>query len=265
MIPVIQDRHTFDSELQRAERFGMKGPDAQDILWLRMRICLVPVNPPKGKSSTPFWNSENIRYDVVRWNAADWQVFCDRYQALSTEHWNGNFLLIPSPRIRKRPDGELRTVFCGFTMDVVKDASKAHHVIPVVKLPENAPKFRSDSELYCDRDVWRELLEGEVQSPNGPVQAAWKRLTIHHEVGHLLGLPHPAAGRVKDPNQKEAYGSTLLERMGTMGSGPVQKLYYATPWQDRLARHTQTLASDWMPTWAGDAEKKGREFVVKAG
>src|SRR5262245_42934292 len=100
MIITIKENKTFDSELQRSEKFGLTGPDAEDLLSLRMRVCLVQVNPPNNKGSFPFHHPLGEVFEAQRWSDAEWKLFCDRYAYLTTEHWNANYMLVPSPHVR---------------------------------------------------------------------------------------------------------------------------------------------------------------------
>ena len=89
--------------------------------------------------------------------------------------------------------------------------------------------------------------------------AAKGQITVCHEVGHLLGMPHVGewkkstkcmAELAKDPNnggnKRPCYeGNDTYDRLNIMGLGMNLAYWNAAPWTHRVSAHTGVSLQGW--------------------
>jgi len=210
-----------------------------------------------------------------------------RQQAL---HWANQFWLTPPAGftkldVRQRTRTIRPNIYCHLYVDLVSSQAGAHRVIDVVNLDRqvtagqqgvpvgslNSGSFRSHEGLYDSLDTTERTTSW--QDNTGAARRNAHYLTIVHEVGHALGLPHigvlhkdplcqfaiavdaiPGVQQASLPalfkgasNSQACYGSfaPTSHSDNVMGRGTKFEPVNAQPWRDRIAQHTTTAAGDW--------------------
>jgi hypothetical protein len=121
-------------------------------------------------------------------------------------------------------------------------AAKTINVIKV--LPKDQNKFRSDSDQYTSFDINQTWSAGPNGTPYGQV-------TVVHELWHALGGDH--IGKIKNnracPTSNigapGCYCATPTDCGNVGGLGMALISVNGTPWQNRIAEHTDTTPGEW--------------------
>ena len=130
-------------------------------------------------------------------------------------------------------------VYCRFKI-VGADAvagSVHHHVIDVVRLAAAEKWFGSHSTLYDSNDT-----KSSHKATDSAGSKVMQKAHVH-EVGHLLGLGHAAAGTAACPtsgntNAAACYGASDRHMTSVMGSGMKLNATHAYPWRMAIAAMT---------------------------
>jgi hypothetical protein len=204
-------------------------------LTVLLRVCFKQVNPSAG--SNTYQDADGTAVPIRSWRAGEWDLWKRRFLSTCERHWNGRFWLRtpdayrgldwPATRPTHRPN-----LYCRLQLTEQLSEEGAHAVVPVVHV-DGSHFFRSHALLYSNRDILPERL------------TRGSRFFTHiHEIGHLLGLPHPGEGRAGCSAGDEAacYAANPRSVMG-LGSRVLKE--HAAPWTKAIALITETAPHLW--------------------
>lgn len=204
--------------------------------------------------------------------------------------WNDRFWLIP-PDGYSNLDVKIGTrslrpnVYCHLFVEVLSSAAGAHVSVEVANLDKptaaaisgvsvhdlNSGTARSDDRHYNSLDI---ISRNDLVQDNLGHFHSIKHLTIVHEIGHALGLPHigvshhdpmcdlaailmtvpgfngglPAVANLGGGANSPVCTGTLAppsRAANVMGHGSKFDETNAQPWRDQIALHTGTNAANW--------------------
>jgi hypothetical protein len=254
-------------------------PTGNATLTIYLRVKLVKKDgkspPPRdidGKTLTP-----------TDWPLDEWNKFCMDVKRLSEWFWdNTAFCLIPPPDYHgldwptHNPTHRLN-VDCRFQLVWANGSDDAHAVVDCYRPdPRTYRGFRSSAgdgggqwtsldtveapcrNATCTEQVFKGFDADGILPLYDDVPAK-PQITVCHEVGHLLGLPHVGewvkaqacmAAIAKDPvnggNTRGCYqGNNAYDRLNVMGEGMNLALWNAAPWTHRIAAHTGVSLQGW--------------------
>lgn len=267
---------TFDSEL-----FLSPDPMQNHSLVLTLNIFLKQIVSNKGLPAGKAKDADGDVFLVKPWEGQTWDSFKRLFRE-QARNWSYKFWLVPpdsyagldvgSGDYRRRPN-----VYCDLEINFVGNVALAHRTISVVNLDVtrlgkkiSSATFRSHERLYDSLDTKERT--NKYYDDLQEIQKHAHYLTIPHEIGHALGLPHIGV-TYKDPqcmlavmldeqnfdqdllpamytggsNAKVCYGhGQSAKRSGNiMGGGTLFEKVNAQPWVDRIALHTRTDPKDW--------------------
>jgi hypothetical protein len=259
-------------------------------LTLTLKIHLNPLST-FGFSKFPVADLNKRLFWMRPWKGAELAAFKQEFKRQCLR-WNDRFWLKPPAGFSKldvkignrtvRPN-----IYCHLYVDLVDSPVGAHRTINLVNLdiPSaerikhvqpgklDSGSFRSDEGQYDSLDVKERT--NELQDENGVWRKHTKYLTIVHEVGHAIGLPHigvthhdplcqmaialgdlnyATGGKMTIPafydggsNSSACYANLVpfVNGENVMAGGSKFEASNASPWVDRIAQHTGTKATDW--------------------
>lgn len=230
----------------------------------------------------PAWTSfkRNFKNQCLRWNDRFWLTPPAGFSALDVKVGKRIF----------RPN-----IYCHLYVHLQDGPGGAHRTIDVVNLDKkvtaaqlgkkesdlNSGNFRSHEALYNSLDTLPRT--NTSTDDKGATHKHANYLTIVHEIGHALGLPHisvthgdglcSVAMLIGDnpllngtdigallkgkSNSSACYGTYAPPSRSdnVMGRGTNFDTTNAQPWLDRIALHTATKASDWKASMTRVAPK----------
>jgi hypothetical protein len=281
--PKNSAENTFNSSLL----IKTNGHD-NHTLTLDLKIFLRPVSA-HGVKNLPYVDASNHLFFINDWKPHEWALFQRAFHN-ETLFWNDRFWLIP-PDSFSSLDVKIgaRTVrpniYCHLFVEILSSAAGAHETIDVVNLDKitaaaitgvrvrdlDSATFQSDSRQYDSLDL--KPRYDWVPDDAGHFHRL-KHLTIVHEIGHALGLPHigvshhdplcevalallktpgvnlgtPAMANFAGGTNSDVCTGTLAppsRAANVMAHGLEFDETNAQPWRDRIALHTGTQAANW--------------------
>lgn len=212
----------------------------------------------------------------VDWKLDEFVAFHTTVKNQAEAFWNNNTVTLIPPASYKGlnwPPGPNPThrqnINCKFEVVWAGGPSDAHRVIRAARLPTddtNSATSRSDWQLYDSGDS-RPAIFNNRTNCGAPVVV--EHLTIPHEIGHAIGLPHvgvfhdltrseyqckepginPATTKNWNTGGKDPYGnfSTEEEMRNIMGYGQGKAMWNFLPWILRIGAHTfnESHLVDW--------------------
>lgn len=275
--PVLTERFKgkrFDSYLAKNSH-----PTQNHALKLFLRVNLKPVN---GQTTAP--DSTRKSVPIKDWSADEWSRFSAMFERQS-DLWNRRFWLIAPRSFTllddKRGGRAVRpNVQCSLFTEVINSVSSAHRTIEVVNLDiarvkeqrgissPNSNTYRSNSTHMDSLDI--KPRDTHYEDDQGVEHTIKNFYTVAHELGHAIGLAHIGVLKSRPQctfaialrkngvknvsshlrrgaNAKVCYGEfdSLGLAENIMGLGTRFEAVNAKPWLERIAMHTNTLASDW--------------------
>ena len=227
---------TFDADIAPEVRNRRTNAD----LTLFVRIHFQKIDPISSPAT--YNDSDGNAVPIRPWGTVEWPRWKRQFLSDCRRKWHGKFWLKTPTTYnglnwpQSRPTHRCN-LYCRFEISEQSGKNGAHAVIPVVHVDGNH-SFRSDMLLYSNRDVERE---------HEPLTSGPQFFTHVHEIGHLIGLDHPGAGRAGCVNGGEAicYASPDGDSFGVMGRGSRIYKRHAQPWVKAAAILTGTRQTDW--------------------
>lgn len=235
---IIHRLGAFDSELGPPRR-----QDNASDLTLVVKLHLRRIDPPHGQRVRRVWINGR-RHRTIAWDDAYWRSYQARFARMCEMIWNDNLYLTP-PGLPA--DVHRALVFqgtgaspkppyvrCQLDVQITEQRSASHASLACYNLPEDERNVRSfigsspgrDTGVMCNRDIYLEFHH------DGGHDRFFS--TVAHEIGHVLGLPHPVCGG----NQSRCYGTANTPAYGeVMGFGTNVTTRQATPWLNRIRAH----------------------------
>jgi hypothetical protein len=184
-------------------------------------------------------------FPIRDWDNASRAQVSNMFQA-SWLIWNQRFLIktpqdydqfdYTSGKLRLRPN-----VQCLFRMEV----SPKGHNFNIVRLQPTTDK------IYHESGKDKKSFEDGFQPNEGTMaDDAWRKPTLGHELGHVIGLNHIKAelgdeACIANQNQRRCYGTTPEELRNIMGVGTEITAINARPWREHLSSITYESVASW--------------------
>jgi hypothetical protein len=236
LIPMIHGRR-FDSFLSRPTSSASR-------IWnltIEARVFFDAIETP-GVCTDRGSNRE-----CVAWPGGGFSEFLQKVRSRS-RFWSDRFFLkvpdgLPSLAVKTRSDPPY--VACKFNLLTVPKGARRHRRIRVVFLDPGARNMRAHARLYSNRSA-----NDKERAKDG---ITYKRVTLWHELSHLLGFEHIGVIRGypectapdSDTNATVCYGKNHKDRRDVTGYGTDVSKMHATPWTTAIAKHTFTHPDDW--------------------
>ncbi|HVJ66922.1 MAG TPA: hypothetical protein VM510_03000 [Caulifigura sp.] len=251
------------------------------VMTIYLRLVMIQVS-----SKETVLDANNASVAHQDWKLDEFVAFHDVVKQQAEDFWNDNtFTLIPPSSYRglnwppgNRPTHRLN-INCRFQVVWAGGPSDAHRVIRATRLTKedaDSKAARSHWELYDSGDT-RPAIFNNHTNCGRPVVI--EHLTVPHEIGHAIGLPHvgtfhdltrseyqckeggidPASTTDWNKGGKDPYGnfSTEEEMRNIMGYGQGKAMWNFLPWILRIPAHTfsETMLADWKFSMANVAPK----------
>jgi hypothetical protein len=255
-------------------------------LTIYLRLFLIK----RGKGTVPDADASGHTFRTRDWAPLEFETFRQEVKTQAERFWNQtDFCIVPPSDYRgldwPHNNPQYRpNVDCRFEIVWASHPNDAHAVIDCYR-PDSSdrPDYRSnagsgggswtsfDTRLpqgvqafpsVCDNRVFTGWADDARIFPLYRTIRNDPQITVDHEVGHLIGLPHVGAFR-KNPDCLKAIQADPANGSGAqacydagnpddcwniMGRGMNLALWNALPWARSLAEHTSTTLQGWRVT-----------------
>ena len=253
----------YNSQLSTVNATG----STNAMMTIFLRLFMVPVTSKEVVVDTTKANVPHID-----WKLDEFVAFQAKMKRQAEEFWNANTMTLIPPANYKGlnwPPGNKAThrlnINCRFEVVWAGGVGDAHKVIRATRLVNDdatSTAAGSDWVNYDSGDTTPALFNNKTNCGH-PV--AVEHLTVPHEIGHAIGLPHVGTFhdltrseyQCKEPGidpattkwSNDQYGnfSTEDELRNIMGYGQAKAAWNFMPWILRIQAHTfsESMLSDW--------------------
>jgi len=221
------------------------GNGSADEFELRLILALyvVPVNPEGDSGEKDISWRKAVR--IVKWPEKAFETFKAQAKSRSEKFWSFRFRFWPPDNYPylNWPSGRAgkpRAVSCTLSINYTLTIQGASHKIRCYRRASGEVTAALDSGNWTDA-VLTDQPHDFTDSEGNKIPTV--NNTLAHEVGHLMGLSHP----VCNGDELRCYGDggQPWQIRNIMGAGDIVNRSNATPWLERIARHTGVPESQW--------------------
>jgi hypothetical protein len=217
-------------------------------LQLQLVIFARQVDPgPNGGQLNLAWRA-SIAY--VNWPPNTFEAFKAAAKSRAEQFWSNKFRISPPSNYSffnwpAGAGGRPRSVICTLSITYVNSPNHASRIINCYRRASGETTAALDSGSWTDA-ILTDQPHNLTDNQNKVVPT--KLITVAHEVGHLIGLDHPAgsaAGCTGHELVCYGLGGDAWQIRNIMGAGDQVDQSNAKPWLERMVQHTGVPKDQW--------------------